>query len=132
MKQLLIGAACAVLALSSSVWAQAPMSPGGVPAPRPAPAPSPAVQQQSPRINMPEAGPGPAPSSEADDLETRPRAATPRKRAARPGQHAARPGSSPADHMADQLNRQELERLPSSAPVPPAGPVPVPPGRPAL
>jgi hypothetical protein len=129
MKQLLVGAvSAAFLSLCSSVWAQAPMSPGGVPAPRPAPAPPPSMQQQSPRINMPEAGPGPAPSSEADDLETPPRAATPRKRAARPGQHAARPGSSPADHMADQLNRQELQRSSLSAPMAPAA---VPPGRPA-
>lgn len=27
----------------------------------------------------------------------------------------------PADHMADQLNRQELERLPAPAPASPAG-----------
>ena len=125
MKQLL-GAACAAFALSSSVWAQAPMSPSGVPAPRPAAAP-PTIQQQSPRINMPEAGPGPAPSSEADEVETLPRAATPRRRGARASQHAARPAKSPADHMADQLNRQELERLPPAS----ATPAAVPPGRPA-
>ena len=129
MKQLLVGTACAVfISLGSPVWAQAPMSPGGALAPRAAPAQP--MTQQSPRINMPEAGPGPASSSEADELETPPRS-SPRRRAARTGRHAGRPGSSPADHMANQLNRRELERLPSSDPVAPAERVPVPPGRPA-
>src|SRR5215216_6245782 len=110
MKRLLVVTAFAgCISLGSSVWAQAPMTPGGVLAPRPAPSQPPTTQP--PSINMPQAGPAPASNSEVDNRETPPRAAS-HRRAARPSRHASRPGSSPADHMADQLNRQELERLP--------------------
>ena len=122
MKQLMVVTVCAAfISLGSSAGGQAPMSPGGALAPRVAPAQPSATQ--SPSINMPQAGPGPTQSSEADELAT-PRRAKTHRRAAGPPRHTRRPGGSPADHMANQLNRQELERLPPPAAVTPAGAVP--------
>src|SRR3954452_1494016 len=129
MKRLLVGTALGVLILLGSAgWAQTPISPGGALGPRPAPAQP--TTAQKPSINMPQATPAPASSSEADERETPPRASR-HRRGGRSGRHAARPGSSPADYMADQLNRQELQRLPPAAPVAPVGPAGLPPGRPA-
>jgi len=129
MKQLLVGTAFGVLImLGSTSWAQRPMSPGQALPPLAVPVPPTTARQ--PSINMPQANPAAQPSSEADERETPPRASTDR-RAARSGRHTARPGSSPADHMADQLNQQELQRLPPPPPVALGGPTGIPPGRPA-
>src|SRR5205823_4347613 len=115
MKALLTATAMATaLSLTAPAVAQAPMNPVGSP-PMAGPSPVP-VQQPPSRINMPDE------STISPDEAPAPRSS--RRRATRRARHAGRAGSSKADNMADQLNRQELQRLPAAPGMAPAGPPP--------
>jgi len=133
MKQLLTGVAvCAALALSAPVWAQL-ASPGGnamgVPGPNPG----------GPGLTPYTTGPGRAPPYYAPPPAPMPPAAAPPASTYEPStpppsyssqRRRGRTGTYSADNSANQLNRQELDRLQAqnyrNPPPPSYGPPPYP------
>jgi hypothetical protein len=106
MKHLLIGSAiAAALTYIAPAWAQAPTMPSDAAASTSEPsaqsgAPAAASRKHARRVRHPSAA---------------------HQASGRTGRSARRAGSSPADNMADQLNRQELQKSPSASSMPPAG-----------
>jgi hypothetical protein len=134
MKHILTGAAvCAALASSPLVWAQ-PTSPGGNPMGMPGPNPGgPGLTPyttgpgQAPRYTPPAAPMTPAAKPPSSSYEpSAPPPSYPSQRHART-YHKRMATSSQSDNSADQLNRQEVDRLQAAPRAPGYAPPPPPP-----